>query len=243
MILNIILLVVIFFKWIVFLLSLLPVRLFLTFLNRKKSASTSDSVPSEATSDKKRSPAAELKRIIVNIMSGYVRYLDIQVARIPSHHVRKFLYRHVFGVDIEPNVVIYYGSEIRSHMNLKIGEGSIIGDNIILDARAGIEIGKNVNISSRVALWSFQHDYNDPYFRCTAEKVGPIVIKDRAWIGPNVTILHGVTIGEGAVVAAGAVVTKDVEPYTLVGGIPAKRIGNRTKDLRYTFSGDHMCFY
>ena len=58
-------------------------------------------------------------------------------------------------------------------------------------------------------------------------KRGPIVIHDRVWIGPGVTILHNVTIGEGAVVAAGAVVTKNIPPFTLVGGIPAKVIAKR----------------
>ena len=52
----------------------------------------------------------------------------------------------------------------------------------------------------------------------------PIIIDDGCWIGANATIIGGVTIGEGAVVAAGAVVTKDVEPYTMVGGVPAKII-------------------
>ena len=116
---------------------------------------------------------------------------------------------------------------------LTIGKGSIIGDRAILDARhGGIIIGKNVN------------DYNDPYFRCTNIKGGTINVKDRAWIGPNVIILHGVTVGEGAVVAAGAVVTKDVPPYTLVGGVPAKVIGKRNEDLRYEFDGSgYLPFY
>lgn len=72
---------------------------------------------------------------------------------------------------------------------------------------------------------------------------GPIKIGDRAWLGPDVTVLHSVTIGEGAVVAAGAVVRKDVEPYTLVGGVPAKKIGDRQRGLRYEFPGDPVPFY
>lgn len=124
-------------------------------------------------------------------------------------------------------------------------KGSIIGDRAILDARhGGIIIGKNVNVSTAASFWTEQHDYNDPYFRCTNIKGGTINVKDRAWIGPNVIILHGVTVGEGAVVAAGAVVTKDVPPYTLVGGVPAKVIGKRNEDLRYEFDGSgYLPFY
>lgn len=140
------------------------------------------------------------------------------IADIPSHHIRNFFYRHIYKVQMAPKVVIYSGAEIRNPTNLKIGKGSIIGDNAILDARAGIEIGQNVNFSSNVRIWTLQHDYRDPDFACTPEHYGPVKICDRAWIGPHTIILHDVTIGEGAVVGAGAVVTKDVPPYTLMGG-------------------------
>jgi acetyltransferase-like isoleucine patch superfamily enzyme len=142
------------------------------------------------------------------------------------------------------NVVIYNKAEFRAPHKLKIGKGSIIGNGAILDARrGGITIGENVNLSTGVWLWTGQHDHNDPYFRSIEGRRGPIVIKDRAWIGPRVTILHSVTIGEGAVVAAGAVVTKDVEPFSLNAGIPSKKIGERTHDLRYVFTGERIPFY
>lgn len=64
-----------------------------------------------------------------------------------------------------------------------------------------------------------------------------VTIGNRAWIGSNVTVLPGVSIGEGAVCCANCVVTKDVSPYSIVAGIPAKKIGERTRDLRYVFNG------
>jgi len=134
------------------------------------------------------------------------------------------------------DTIIYYGAEIRNPYGLQIGKGSIIGDNAILDARNGIKIGNNVNFSSNVSIWSEQHDHRDPYFRNTQKKK-MIEIGDRVWIGPNTIILHSVNIGEGAVIAAGAVVTKDVPPYAIVGGVPAKIIGERNHDLRYSFEG------
>ena len=63
------------------------------------------------------------------------------------------------------------------------------------------------------------------------------MIKDYAWLGVGCTVLQGVTIGRGAVVAAGAVVTKDVGDYEIVGGIPAKKIGTRNRDLDYNCHG------
>lgn len=184
-----------------------------------------------------------LKEKLVN---KYIWLFDrlflLWISEIHSHHIRNFFYKHAHRVKMDKNVVIYSGVEIRNPVNLKIGSGTIIGDNSILDARAGIEIGKNVNFSSNVRIWTLQHDYRDPNFACNPDHYGPVKIGDRAWIGPHTIILHDVSIGEGAVVAAGAVVTKDVPPYTLVAGVPAKPIGKRPENLRYVFNGGGMHF-
>lgn len=94
-----------------------------------------------------------------------------------------------------------------------------------------LKIGNNVSIAGEVRIYTMQHDIDDPNFR---EIEGPVTIKDYVVVGTRVTILPGVTIGEGAVIASGAVVTKDVTPYTLVGGVPAQFIRNRAKNLKYT---------
>jgi maltose O-acetyltransferase len=80
-------------------------------------------------------------------------------------------------------------------------------------------------------IYSSEHDLVDSNFSAT---LAPVKIGDYVFIGPRAIILAGVTIGDGAVVAAGAVVTKDVDPYTIVGGVPAKVIGERgLKDPHY----------
>jgi acetyltransferase-like isoleucine patch superfamily enzyme len=126
---------------------------------------------------------------------------------------------------------------------LTIGQGSIIGYNNLLDARNGIEIGCHVNFSANVSVYTLQHNHRDPLFACNQPGDMRVMIGDRAWIGPNVIILPGVHVGEGAVCAAGCVVTKDVEPYTVVAGIPAKKIGNRQHNLTYEFHGKESRIY
>ena len=185
----------------------------------------------------------KIKKQIFIFFIGYERYLIHRIKMFPSHAVRNWVYRNIYLVDKHKTSVIYFGCEIRSGVNLHIGKGSIIGDNCILDARQGIYIGENVNLSSEVHLWTEAHDVNDPYFRSMPCNHGPIHIDNRVWLGSNVTVLDKVNIGEGAVVCSGAVVTKDVEPYTIVAGIPARKIGERSRDLRYEFTGGHTLFY
>lgn len=180
---------------------------------------------------------------LIHFWNGYLRYALFRIGYIPSHAIRNLIYKRVCLIEIGSKAVIYFGAEIRAPQNLKIGEGSIIGDQAILDARNGITIGANVNFSSGVHIWTEQHDHEDPDFKCNSDGSYRVIIEDRAWLGPRTTILRGVTIGVGAVVAAGAVVTKDVAPYMIVGGIPARNIGERSRNLRYEFDGTYIPFY
>jgi len=159
-----------------------------------------------------------------------IQFLFLKLlANFPSQRIRVFVLR-LLGAKIDQSAVLYGGFEIRSPRKLKIGANSCIGHRATLDARGGLTIGNNVNFSSEVMIWTAQHDYRDPRFGTDFK---PVAIGDFAWLGPRCILLPGVTVGEGAVVAAGAVVTKDVEPYTLVGGVPAQKIADRPNDLNY----------
>jgi acetyltransferase-like isoleucine patch superfamily enzyme len=173
---------------------------------------------------------------------GWARYMIFQVGYIPSCHVRKFIYKCI-GVQIGKRVVFHYKTEIREPHKLKLGSGCIIGDNAILDARNGLIMGQNVNLSSNVSIYTEQHDHRDPLFRCAQNNNKSVIIGNRAWIGSNVTVLPGVSIGEGAVCCAGCVVTKNVEPYSVVAGIPARKVNDRPKDLTYEFKGRSCRLY
>ncbi len=173
---------------------------------------------------------------------GGKRALVIKIGTLPSVLLRRELYRGL-GAKIGKNVVFHYKTEIREPQFLTVGEGCIIGDNTILDARRGLTLGKHVNINSNTSIYTEQHDHRDPKFGCFDGEDLSVRIEDRVWLGANVIVLPRVTIGEGAVCCAGCVVTKDVEPYTVVAGIPAKKVGERPRNQTYEFKGKACWFY
>lgn len=240
------LLMYVFRDYIVFALLAFPLRKFNARMKLQSSSLPDIQMNGEEICESQKQSLSffqKIKNQIFIFFIGYERYLIHRIKMFPSHAVRNFVYRYVYLVDKHETSVIYFGCEIRSGVNLHVGKGSIIGDNCILDARQGIYIGENVNLSSEVHLWTEAHDVNDPYFRSMPRNHGPIIVGNRAWLGSNVTVLDNVTIGEGAVVCSGAVVTKNVEPYAIVAGMPAKKIGERSKNLDYQFTGEHILFY
>jgi len=126
-----------------------------------------------------------------------------------------------------------------SPWGVNVGHNSIIGNDAFLDGRKNLYIGNNVNIAAEVRIYTLQHDIESPEFGVNG---GTVYIKDWVYIGTRVTILPNVTIGEGAVVASGAVVTKDVEPWTMVGGIPARFIRKRPI-VKYTLDTKHKALF
>jgi len=157
----------------------------------------------------------------------------LAVGHLPSQHARMAAYRAA-GMSLGKGVVIYGGAEVRSPSNIRVGAGSIVGNRAILDGRCGIDVGENVNLSTGVWIWTMQHDPASPSF---GTKSGAVAIRDYAWLSARTQILPGVTVGRGAVVAAGAVVTHDVPDFTIVGGIPARPIGERPRNLAYSLAG------
>ena len=162
-----------------------------------------------------------IKRIWVSVSW----FLDRFMLSIPSKHIRRWYLNSFDSVNVEKNVAIYGGFKWWSG-NLRIGRGTSIGFDNHFDCRNGVYIGNNVDTATGVMLWSLHHDYNDIKFKT---KGGSIYVGDYVWLGARCVILPGVTIGEGAVVAAGAVVSKDVKAWTVVGGVPAKQIGERER--------------
>jgi serine acetyltransferase len=180
-----------------------------------------------------------MRRHVRNARSGGLFLLGEAIGRIPSQWVRTWLARKLLGVTMGKGVAMYRWREIRSGHLIKLDQGATVGLWATLDGRRGITIGRNANLSSEVMLWTMQHDPQSDNFGVEG---GPIVIEDYAWVSARAIILPGITIGRGAVVAAGSVVTKDVSPMTIVGGIPAKPIGERHSALAYAFDGETPWF-
>ena len=147
------------------------------------------------------------------------------IAKLPTSSLRKNLLKKC-GVKIGSGSHLYGGFHIRNPKGLEMGRNCSIGSKVLLDARKGLVLGNSVVIAYEAIIWILHHDYNDLHF---CSKGSPVFIDDYAWICSRSIILPGIKIGEGAVVASGAVVTKDVPPYAIVAGVPAKVIGSREK--------------
>src|SRR3989344_2714498 len=170
--------------------------------------------------------AQALPKIMARI---YNYWLDFElmllrcVGHIPFYSVRILIYK-ICGISIGRGSTIHMWASFFEPKNIRIGEDSKIGDHAFLDGRANLLIGNHVDIASSVMVYNSEHDLESEKFEAREE---PVEIEDYVFIGPRVIILPGVKIGRGAVVGAGAVVTKDVPEFAIVGGVPAKVIGER----------------
>lgn len=158
------------------------------------------------------------------------------IGRFPSRILRrlyleKYLGAYGRGSKVQMDVRFLNGRKVF------LGERNIINFGCLFDGRQfTIRTGKDVSIGPEATLLTLGHDpHSDDFSRGIG---GDITIGDHVWIAYRAIILPGVSIGEGAVVAAGAVVTRDVKPFTIVGGSPAREIGKRRGTTDYKLSYD-----
>jgi acetyltransferase-like isoleucine patch superfamily enzyme len=152
------------------------------------------------------------------------------VTHIPLYSVRHAYLSVVFGIRIGAGTAVHMGCFITGR-RISIGDHSVVNRRCYLDGRGGLTIGANVNISPESYLLTFTHDLGDPQFGTIG---GEVIIGDHAWLGARAMVMPGVNLGEGCVVGAGAVVTKNIDPYTIVAGVPARKVGERCKEIRYS---------
>ncbi len=150
--------------------------------------------------------------------------------KIPSHTIRLWFYRRLMKFELNQQTYILMHCSFDAAKGLSIGRDSVINPRCKLDTRGGISIGNKVSISQEVIILTADHDVTSTDF---AGRNRRVVIEDYVWIGTRAIILPGVVIGRGAVIAAGAVVTKDVEPFAIVAGVPAQFIRKRRQDINY----------
>lgn len=174
-----------------------------------------------------------LKKIadrIYNLCLDFWLMCLLWISWIPFWLIRKFFFQ-MSGITIGKASKIHVGTKFYLPKNIEIGQDTIIGYRGFLDGRDKLAIGNHVDIASEVMIYNSEHDLESEDFQAVEE---PVIIEDYVFIGPRAIILPGVKIGKGAVVAAGAVVTNDVPAKTIVGGVPAEKIGERKiEKLKY----------
>lgn len=141
------------------------------------------------------------------------------------------------GIEIGPNSLVMHGAVLHvynfrdlPHAGIKIGRDCLIGEYSVIRGQGGVEIGDRVYTSPFTQIIAVNHIFDDPTRSFVEQGITAegIVIEDDVWLGASAIVTDGVRIGSGAVVAAGAVVTRDVEPHTVVAGVPARPIQHIT---------------
>lgn len=155
------------------------------------------------------------------------------IGHLPSRTLRHAFLRGWLG-RMGRGTGVQLGCRFYNGRRVHLGERNVINHGCLLDGRHyAIRTGSDVSIGPEASILTLGHDPQSPQF---ADRGGEVVIGDRVWIAYRAIILPGVTIGEGAVIAAGAVVTKDVEPFAIMAGSPARKVGERNRSLDYRLS-------
>jgi len=125
--------------------------------------------------------------------------------------------------------IISHKVKITGAHNISIGAETSITNRCILNGVGGITIGNYVLIGYETIIMTSMRNHGsvDKPIKYQGSQLKPVTIEDDVWIGARSIILPGVTISKGAIIGSGSVVTKNVSPYTIVGGVPAKVIGHR----------------
>ena len=133
-------------------------------------------------------------------------------------------------IDFLGNNKIGRFSTIQGSGNISFGKNSFCCDFCVFGVNERITIGQNVMIADAVSIRDTDHKHADIDTPMLKQGIitAPVIVDDNVWIGYGVSILKGVTVGTGAIISAGSVVTKNVAPYSIVGGVPAKIIRMRS---------------
>ena len=160
---------------------------------------------------------------------GYNEWLG----SFPSHAVRMAYLRAWLG-GVGRGTSVQMGCRFLNGRKVFLGARNVVNFGCLFDGRRyRITTGSDVSIGPEAAILTLGHDPQSPGFE---DRGGDVTIGDKVWIAYRAIVLPGVRIAEGAVVAAGAVVTRDVEPYQIVAGSPARPVGERNRRLEYSLS-------
>lgn len=139
----------------------------------------------------------------------------------------RLLLLKIFGADVKWDSGVYSSTKIWAPWNLTLGHNAWLGPNVVCYNQAAVILHDNVTVSQYSYICTAGHDIGRVNNSADGLLISPITFYANSWIGTRAFISMGVTIGEGAVVGATSSVYKDVEPWTVVGGNPAKFIKRR----------------
>lgn len=156
---------------------------------------------------------------------GFFKYWSFPLSNYLRFSVLKFFCKKIKSTYISDGVTIWFPHGV------SIGRKSSLNQGCNLYGLGGIEIGDNVRIACYTTIYSADHDFSDPDLPVNRQgyTLGRVVIEDDVWIGARVAVNKAVRIGKGAVIGSGSVVTKDIPPYAVAVGTPAKVIKYRKK--------------
>nr|WP_238566673.1 acyltransferase [Nonlabens ulvanivorans] len=174
-----------------------------------------------------------MNNLIKNFLVCTYESMSSIVFSLPRHQVFNVIKSNYLrlqgGAKIGKSITYYPGIKINPCRKLKLGNHVDLAWGVIITTGGQVEIGDRTLIGYRTIISSANHviPENKGHIFGSGHNKEKVIIECDVWIGGNCTIVAGVIIGEGAVIAAGSVVTKDVEPFTIVGGVPAKLIKKR----------------
>jgi acetyltransferase-like isoleucine patch superfamily enzyme len=153
---------------------------------------------------------------------GFVKYIPAPLGDILRYAVLKVFMREIHTFWLRPGITIWWPEKI------SIGISSL-NEDIHLNGYGGINIGDRVLIGHRTTFFSDEHKFEDPdtLIWYQGRNPAPIFVEDDVYIGCNVVILSGITIGKGSIIGAGSIVTRDIPPYSIAVGSPAKVVRQR----------------
>lgn len=166
-----------------------------------------------------------IKRVLVNFVDKIVIRFHKHYFGAPSYQKLKELgVRFVKDGEKFKKPRILDFSLIGDYSNLYLHSNADINQEVMLVAKDKIEIGENSTLAYRVSIYTSAYPHGNLLTKVYPKKIAPVIIEDNCWIGANAILLPGVTIGRCSVVGAGSVVTKDIPPYSVAVGSPAKVI-------------------
>ena len=184
------------------------------------------------TSDqiKKFFKSFSIKQIVVLFLEEYVAWIFRYIPGFEGFALR-FLFYKFLCKKIQPFPFIFPGVFLQHSYGIEAGRNLNINRGVHIYGRGGIKFGDYVLIGPNVVITSSQHRYDikGVPILFQGHETKPVAIGNDVWIGANAVILPGVTVGDGTIIGAGAIVTSDTDPYSIIGGVPARKIGERTR--------------